>query len=235
MEILVLIAGIFFLLISIGFFSFIIYALVYIISHCYKSTKIMSSTKTSSISESENEYVELRGYLCNIQGTKVETPLSKVKCSWYKLRVKPRTGQNINTQNINQNISVFDKESEQPIMLKDETGTCLIIPIGFDISGVQQKSSIGNKLYPTDPDCKESGKVFGIQKRTYYYYETYITSSEPIYAIGNLHKGIPDNDIVKEYIETNKEALKSLDLDNTKIFYSEKYSGVNKPFIGFVA
>ncbi|MGH8772958.1 MAG: hypothetical protein ACREV2_17545, partial [Burkholderiales bacterium] len=92
----------------------------------FRRSRIIGDTPTSRVASAAQGYVELVGVSENDPGIPIFSKLMHLPCCWYRYEIKRRTSDNKWEH-------VDSGESDDPFLLVDETGKCLIDPYQGEI------------------------------------------------------------------------------------------------------
>lgn len=92
----------------------------------YRRLRYISDTPTSRVASAAQGYVELIGRADHPPGTKLLSKLTQLPCNWYRYDIDKKGSDNKWSR-------VESGESDDPFLLKDETGLCVIDPEGAEI------------------------------------------------------------------------------------------------------
>ncbi|MCU0803689.1 MAG: E3 ubiquitin ligase family protein [Burkholderiales bacterium] len=93
----------------------------------YRRWRAIADTPTSQIASAAQGYAELAGRAENRPGIRVLARLSTLPCCWYRYRVQERRSDRKGWTTIEEG------ESEEPFVLRDETGACVVDPEGAEV------------------------------------------------------------------------------------------------------
>lgn len=186
-----------------------------------KKARILEDTPTSKIRSAAQGYIELSGTCQSFPGYTLYSALSKKPCVWYRYAIEELHIYQTN-EGISKRFDTLKKgASVRYIILKDDTGECLIDPSCADIYPHHHISAYGHSPSPEiiNPPTFWSW-LLGIKGR-YRYHETYIEPNETLHANGyfqtleNSHPYIQQNSDLVDYIrEKNSSSLHILTNQN---------------------
>lgn len=139
----------------------------------------LEDTPTSKVRSAAQGLVELQGTLDAGGHTPLISPLGEVDCLWYRFRVEEyrRSGKNDNWQTVEQGVS------ERPFLLRDDTGSCWIMPKGAEAHPRQRRRWEGSQRWPGGRSVR-TGLLAGLIGKRYRYTEEWFTEGEMLYALG---------------------------------------------------
>lgn len=145
----------------------------------WRRARLIEDTPTSRVRSAAQGYVELSGRAQLPAGSEVLSPLSRRPCVWWQFRIeqKRRSGRNTRWQTINSGVSQI------PFLLVDETGTCLINPLGAEVFPADRATWYGSSAWPAS--TTDAG-FFGRIGADYRYTEHRIYQHERIDVIGEF-------------------------------------------------
>jgi len=94
--------------------------------------RMVEDTPTSRIRSAAQGYVELAGRCRALDGTENIAPLTQRPCVWWRYHVQRRTGSGSSSNRRTKWQKVSSGRSEQPFLLSDGTGDCIVQPAGAD-------------------------------------------------------------------------------------------------------
>ncbi len=92
----------------------------------YRRLRYISDTPTSRVVSAAQGYVELLGRADYLPGAKLLSKLTQLPCNWYRYSIDKKTRDEKWSH-------VESGESDDPFLIKDETGHCVIDPEGAEI------------------------------------------------------------------------------------------------------
>lgn len=92
---------------------------------CHKRYRLVSDTPTSRIASAAQGYVELQGRALPLEGTPTLSPMNGLPCLWYRYTRERRTTDGWRMVN--------STCSDDSFMLEDNTGQCLVSPVGASV------------------------------------------------------------------------------------------------------
>ena len=160
--------------------------------------RIIENTATAKIRSAQQGYVELKGEARPVDETPLAAPLTGRPCCWYRCQIDKRANKGWRRVEV--------RVSDDPFLLRDETGECLIYPEGAEVHAVDQRVWYGDTRAPSPMhgprDAGREGfaataarwltKEMGSGRR-YRYSETCIGVGDRLYAAG-LFKSLDDID-----------------------------------------
>lgn len=95
----------------------------------WRRARLIDDTPTSRVRSAAQGYVELSGRATLPAATQLAAPLSGRPCVWWLFRIerKRQSGKNTRWETVNKGIS------NQPFLLTDETGSCVVNPQGAEV------------------------------------------------------------------------------------------------------
>jgi len=144
--------------------------------------RLLEDTPTSRVRSAAQGYVELVGRSGALAGTTNLAPLTQRPCVWWRYRIQRRTGSRSRGQRRMQWKTVQSGRSEQPFLLDDGTGQCLVQPAGAEVLTSETTSWYGDTPWPTQVPGQRS--PFG--EPEYRYYEERIYEHEQVHVLGQF-------------------------------------------------
>lgn len=145
--------------------------------------RMVEDTPTSRIRSAAQGYVELGGRCRALDGSRNLAPLTQRPCVWWRYRVQRRTGSGSPGKRRATWQTVNSGRSEQPFLLEDGTGECIVQPSGAEILTGESTTWYGDTPWPTGP-MGQPRNPFG--EREYRYYEERIYEHEHVYVLGQF-------------------------------------------------
>jgi len=146
--------------------------------------RMVEDTPTSRIRSAAQGYVELAGRCRALDGTHNLGPLTQRPCVWWRYRVQRRTRSSSrggHRRTVWQTVN--SGRSEQPFLLEDGTGQCVVQPSGAEILTGESTTWYGDTPWPTEAPGQRRNP-FG--EREYRYFEERIYEHEHLYVLGHF-------------------------------------------------
>lgn len=158
----------------------------------YRRARRIEDTPTSNIKTAAQGYVELTGKARKIDGESVYAPISGKECLWYRYVVEERKGV-LPPARFEWRI-VKRGVSKELFKLVDDTGECVVVPKGADVSGVAK-----TRWHGDTPDDSASALIPGMFRYT----EELIHAEMPLYVIGHFATvtGVAGLPVVREPLQ----------------------------------
>lgn len=149
--------------------------------------RMLEDTPTSRVRSAAQGYVELVGRSKALAGTTNVAPLTGRPCVWWRFRIQRRTGSSSRGDRRTKWQTVQSGRSEQPFVLDDGTGECIVQPAGAEVLTAETTTWYGDTPWPTLAPGKRS--PFG--EPEYRYYEERIYEHEQVHVLGHFrtHSG----------------------------------------------
>jgi hypothetical protein len=144
--------------------------------------RMLEDTPTSRVRSAAQGYVELVGRSQALAGTTNIAPLTQRPCVWWRFRIQRRTGSNTRGNRRTKWQTVQSGRSEQPFVLDDGTGECIVQPAGAEVLTAETTTWYGDTPWPTLAPGKRS--PFG--ESEYRYYEERIYEHEQVHVLGHF-------------------------------------------------
>jgi len=146
------------------------------------SARVIEDTPTSKIRSAHQGYVELIGFAKAGAAELLLSGLSQTPCLWYCYNIEryESSGKNSHWR------SVERKTSEQPFILNDGTGDCIVYPDRAEVSTLRKKVWKGSERHPNSTVSKHS--LFGSRYR---YTEEILCADDLLYIIGQFQTRHP--------------------------------------------
>lgn len=148
--------------------------------------RLMADTPTSRIRSAAQGFVELKGVLAALPTGLIEAPLTGLPCLWWRYRIeeyRKSSGKN----NSSSWHTIESGSSEALMVLRDETGECLISPVGAEVHCSSKDQWRGNQRHPRRAE-PERGIIGTLLQggRSYRYTEERLHVGEALYALGEF-------------------------------------------------
>lgn len=165
--------------------------------------RFIEDTPTSKIRSAHQGYVELEGHAHAIALFREKSPLTLTPCCWYYFRIEElvtRTSGN-NKERIWQLIK--EDASAHFFLLRDDTGSCVISPLGAQITTLKRKQWESSNL--PDHLTKSKKSLFNLlgKRRYYRFTESIIEEGDTIYALGHFESIKAPQNIFKQNAKTS--------------------------------
>ncbi|SER27878.1 E3 Ubiquitin ligase [Nitrosomonas sp. Nm51] len=205
------------------FFSIIMAAACCWLTFYYlKRARLIEDTPTSKIRSAAQGYVEIVGTVSSPQKHMLSAPLSNTACVWftYKIQRHRRSGKSSHWSTIE------EKTSTEQFVVSDDTGNCVIDPIGAEVQTSHSHTWYGYTKKPNHPNnTKSFFKIIGGKR--YRYIEKLIRTHDSIYALGNFKSSgggrcIPNNHqmtgtVIREWKHNYNHILNQFDQDKNGV------------------
>ncbi|HEB58621.1 MAG TPA: hypothetical protein ENJ01_05310 [Gammaproteobacteria bacterium] len=168
-----------------GILSAAAVALAWGMATLFHRARVIENTPTSKLRSAAQGFVELEGTARAIPGTKLVGPLSQRPCVWFEYEIEKYVGGKNNKWR-----TIERDESDDPFLLDDGTGTCLVLPDGASITPSCQVAWQGNSRHPSaasaPQDTDYSVFVAFLGGGRYRYTERRLLDGDPLYCLGNF-------------------------------------------------
>jgi hypothetical protein len=158
--------------------------------------RMIEDTPTSRIRSAAQGYVELAGRCRPMPGTRNLAPLTQRPCVWWHYRIQRRTGSVSDGKRRTKWHTVSAGRSEQPFVLDDGSGECIVQPSGAEVLVTERTTWYGSTPWPmTTPGRREP-----FVEAEYRYFEERIYEHEQVYALGRFrtYSGVGERDLQAE-------------------------------------
>jgi len=158
--------------------------------------RLVEDTPTSRIRSAAQGYVELAGRCRPLDGARNLAPLTQRPCVWWRYRVQRRSGSASSGKARAKWHTVSSGRSEQPFLLDDGTGECIVQPSGAEVLAAEVTTWYGDTPWPTQAPGRRS--PFG--EAQYRYSEQRIYEHEQVVVLGRFrsHSAAGDRDATAE-------------------------------------
>jgi hypothetical protein len=158
--------------------------------------RLVEDTPTSRIRSAAQGYVELAGRCRMFDGTRNLAPLTQRPCVWWHYRIQRRTGSRSRGRKRTSWQTVNAGRSEQPFLLEDGTGQCIVQPSGAEVLTAESTTWYGDTPWPT----QAPGKRLPFGEPEYRYFEERIYEHEQVHVLGQFrtHTAVGQRDLQAE-------------------------------------
>lgn len=157
--------------------------------------RIVEDVPTSRVRSASQGYVELQGTARLMPGPPNLSPLTASNCCWWSYRVEQKVVRRRKGRQETSWKTVSQGSSEEPFLLVDDSGKCVVDPWGAEVMTVTGERWYGSSQQPT-PNMRRS-RFNG----RYRYAERRLEIGDPIYAIGMFRTERDNVDTVPEQEE----------------------------------
>jgi E3 Ubiquitin ligase len=164
-------------------------ATVYSLYYCFVSwrrNRVVGDTPTSRVRSAAQGYVEFTGRGLMTPSKENKAPLTGIPCTWWRYKIEERSGRRSRSWT-----AVQSGTSEEPFLLDDGTGQCLIDPRGAEVFPNANDVWYGSSDWPDRLRIPSGGGVLGwcldaVATGKYRYTEHRLEPHERLYAIGSF-------------------------------------------------
>lgn len=139
---------------------------------------IVADIPTSRARSAAQGYVELQGTGRLLPGPPNVAPLSGRNCCWWSFRVQQKVVRRRGGRTEVSWKTISSGSSEEPFLLEDDTGSCVVDPWGAEVLAASRERWFGNSHQPTP---KMRRRRYG---GDYRYSEQRLEIGDPLYIIG---------------------------------------------------
>jgi len=143
-----------------------------------RRAQIVEDVPTSRVRSASQGYVELQGEARLMPGPPNPSPLTSINCCWWTYRIEQRVIKHRNGRRETSWKTISNGTSEEPFLLVDDTGNCIVDPWGASVMTVSGDRWYGSLRQPT-PNMRRARR-----QGAYRYSEKRLEIGDPIYAIG---------------------------------------------------
>ena len=163
------------------------YAL-YLAYRNFKKSRLIEDMPTSLIRSASQGFTELIG-IGKPHGEHLSAPLTATPCLWwyYSIEQYKSSGKSSSW------VKIESGSSEQPFNIDDNSGLCLVMPEGADLTARHNKKWQGRLRHPLGGSGKKSTSTLGRLLNTnigfgkrYRYTERLIKEHDPLYILGHF-------------------------------------------------
>jgi len=183
-----------------------------------RRARIIEDTPTAKIRSAAQGFVELNGTAVTDPENPIVSPLTDSDCCWYRYEIEKKSDKNWH--------SVEKGSSEHPFIVEDETGRCIVLPKGAEVTATDRSIWYGKSRQPENRNpSRERVRMsvgglnvqvnsgFNSQFKTgfsftqYRYTEERIYAGDLIYALGHF-RSLDERDHHRARSELTSEILK---------------------------
>ncbi len=181
----------------------------------FQRARIIEDTPTSKIKSAAQGYVEIEGIVRRLPGIELLAKLTQTPCVWFSYEIERYIGGK------NESWVTEEKyESKYHFIIEDDTGKCLVNPVGAAITPQYKFIWYGSSFYPAaDSAPRESTGLFHVSvgmSGRYRYTEKRIHDSDKLYALGNF-KTYNHIDQIPSLNNALSEEIRRLKADRIKL------------------
>jgi hypothetical protein len=148
-----------------------------------KIARMVEDTPTSRIRSAAQGYVELSGRCRPMDGTQNPAPLTQRPCVWWRYRIQQKADSGAGGSRRESWSTINSGRSEQPFLLDDGTGQCIVQPAGAEILTGESTTWYGSTPWPTQA---AGAGLLRSQEHRYRYYEERIYEHEQLCLLGEF-------------------------------------------------
>jgi hypothetical protein len=141
-----------------------------------RHTRLIEDTPTSKVRSAHQGYVELEGSVRLLEGTTITCPLTNTDCIWWSYEIARKVRRNKSTSWD----TIDKKSSDAPFYLEDDTGRCVVNPLGAEVITTFSRVWYGGTAWPTGLPSDSGFFSSG----SYRYTERLVQAGTPLYALG---------------------------------------------------
>jgi len=158
--------------------------------------RMIEDTPTSRVRSAAQGYVEVAGRCRPLDGVSNLAPLTHRPCVWWHFRIQKRTSSGPPGKRRTSWRTVNSGRSEQPFLLDDGTGECIVQPGGAEVLTAERTTWYGDAPWPT----QAPGLGNRLGGAGYRYFEERIYEHEQVYALGQFrtHSAAGQRDLTAE-------------------------------------
>jgi len=184
-----------------------------------RRSRLIEDTPTARVRSAPQGYVELDGIAHADTDNPLISPLTDSPCCWYRYEIQRKGDKNWRT--------VEKGTSENAFILEDETGKCIVLPKGAEVTPSDQSIWYGKSRQPDDRNppkrpVKASVGGFRVKVEThgfghgsmkmglftqYRYTEERIYAGDPVYTLGHF-RSLEERDHHRKKKEMTSDILK---------------------------
>lgn len=142
--------------------------------------RLLENTPTSRVRSAAQGYIELTGFARLMQGPEIFSPLTGLRCCWWRYRVQEQETVWRNGKRSSQWRTIESATSDDLFLLADDTGDCIVDADGGTIEPSISRTWRGEGRRP----ARVPERTPWLQMGRYRYHEQLIQIGDPLYAIG---------------------------------------------------
>ena len=147
-----------------------------------RRARLIEDTPTAKIRSAAQGYLELIGKGRYLGNKPLVAPLTGTACTWYSYKIERKVHSGKHTRWS----TVESETSSLPFLVVDDTGQCIVNPVGAEVIPAVSRIWYGHSRRPTsDPSGNGSG-FFRISSGSYRYTEKRLHADEFLYALGEF-------------------------------------------------
>ncbi|MGD2118177.1 MAG: GIDE domain-containing protein [Chromatiales bacterium] len=192
----------------------------------FRRNRIIVDTPTARIRSAPQGYVELAGVAQLEKDQPVIAPLTDTPCCWYRYKIERESDNKWRT--------VEKGDSEIAFVIEDDTGRCLVLPSGAEVTASERSVWYGNSKQPTDRNPPRqkitataghfhisintgvSANFADLLKTRYRYTEERIYPGDILYALGHFHS-LGETEHSQSKRQLTRDILKFWKQDQTRL------------------
>lgn len=160
-------------------------------------------TQATPIEEADEGYRQIRGSVVVVEGENLVAPLTGTACCWYSISVEQWRRPLQNTHRKNEWVTIRSEASTAPLLVRDDTGLCLVRLHGADITPADRSQWTGSTIEPVDRDPPRASpgtplhgmvQVNGLPGKEFRYREERIYAGDPLVVTGVLSRRRDDEE-----------------------------------------
>lgn len=152
-----------------------------------RDTRLVENLATAKIRSAAQGYVEITGTAHWLPGEKILSPLTQTECVWWSYDITHRGRDSRGPL-----VRVDQRECHGPFLLKDDTGQCVVNPLGAELLGSDLKAGgdlhewYGTSAMPGPGSYGSATKPAPGPEPIYKYQERVIKCGTPLHVVGNF-------------------------------------------------
>lgn len=148
----------------------------------FQRARIIEDTPTSKIRSAAQGYVELEGVIRSLPELTLYSKLTNTLCVWYAYEIERYVGGKNKRW-----VSEEKDESKLHFIIEDETGRCLVNPVGAAITPELKIVWYGTTRHPAPGSAPtRTTGMFSIGSGRYRYTEKRLHAGDSLYALGDF-------------------------------------------------
>jgi hypothetical protein len=160
-----------------------------------RDTRLIENLATAKIRSAAQGYVEITGTAHWLPGEKILSPLTQTECVWWSYDITHRGRDSRGPL-----VRVDQRDCHGPFLLKDDTGQCVVDPLGAELLGSDLKAGgdlhewYGTTAMPAPGSYGSATKPAAGAELIYRYQERVIKCGTPLHVVGHFRTqcAVPD-------------------------------------------
>lgn len=171
--------------------------------HARRQAAAVKDTSSTPIADAEDGYRQINGTVMAMEDDTLIAPLTGVACCWYTITVEQWTRPLQNPHRKNEWVAVRSETSSAPLLVRDDSGVCLVRPHSAEITPTDRCRWTGATLEPVEASPRRVGpgepfhgmvQVSGLPGHEFRYREECIYAGDRVLVVGTVSHRADDED-----------------------------------------